>query len=308
MKQALLSCLTAGMLTLSPTHASLDDRITSFTQPTMLPAVDTTLDTLQYTLFSYDTPGVGAVEYHTVDNPYRIMVHVKQIHFMPQHTDILYDLDTADKALLEIKKRYPDQQEINIDAKLAQSQEVRDQVKAQIVHTSKVQKDIFDLFRYTVSEHGIDQIYVENFTSDNIHVLQNMTEDDFNYNMYTLLGTRIFDEEYKNNELDSFGYYLGAYTIASIGGLITPKAAECIDIRRQIDRTIPSDIKMSDLETIASFDELRENATVRLLEDPINIVVYGGAHCFKNNIDEWNAQNPQTPYSLIIVTPTSYTD
>jgi hypothetical protein len=55
--------------------------------------------------------------------------------------------------------------------------------------------------------------------------------------------------------------------------------------------------------------EDRENIALEIIsksKNPLDILIYGGAHQFGDNINEWNEKNPGKKYSLIEVTPENY--
>lgn len=55
--------------------------------------------------------------------------------------------------------------------------------------------------------------------------------------------------------------------------------------------------------------ELRENALLEMIEknrDETAVVVFGGAHCWKNNIRKWNKMHQNEGFSLIEIVPESY--
>ena len=56
------------------------------------------------------------------------------------------------------------------------------------------------------------------------------------------------------------------------------------------------------------FDAREDVALDIISKNPnqMNVMVYGGAHKFEDNIHEWNQRNPDKKYSLIEVTPESY--
>ena len=53
----------------------------------------------------------------------------------------------------------------------------------------------------------------------------------------------------------------------------------------------------------------RENIALEIIaknSDALNVMIYGGAHYWGDNINSWNSQNPNQKYSLIEITPESY--
>jgi hypothetical protein len=55
--------------------------------------------------------------------------------------------------------------------------------------------------------------------------------------------------------------------------------------------------------------DVREDSALKLISknpNPLNVMLYGGAHNFGDNINQWNSQHPDQKYSLIEITPESY--
>jgi len=55
--------------------------------------------------------------------------------------------------------------------------------------------------------------------------------------------------------------------------------------------------------------DLREQIVLKIIDinkDSLAVVVYGGAHCFSNDINGWNKENPDKKFSLIEIWPVTY--
>ncbi len=185
-----------------------------------------------------------------------------------------YKLWDADKTLVHIRQKHA-------------AADIENMTGSEIRQVVYVQGNIYEILEELTSQYGGDVFYEGNWKENH----------DLEY------GNGMPDLEHVFRSREHNLLY-GAELLLFNEGKISLIPAETYE-----GYTLPKVARDSgEVDFSLTFDR-RENEVLEIVSEsqyPINIVTFGGAHFFGDNILEWNKQNPDKRYSLIEITPESY--
>ena len=235
--------------------------------------------------FPNEITGAREVEKHKIIDAEKTLVHVRQVHVIDGVMP-LEEVLSDEEHTKEEKRGYAK----NIVNRFRE--------------ISDCQKDIYSILDYLIQNNGLKEVYSEGVSLDTEDKVTSMARE-----LCDLEIERIFSLGYFGDKLDEKTRKLlqlipGADRNLAARGKIKIKGCETDSLNNLTQMAMNVDRKLYE-----EGNNLRENTALELIsrnKTPLNVLVYGGAHQFGNNIDEWNEQHPDKRYSLIEVTPKSY--
>jgi hypothetical protein len=215
----------------------------------------------------YMVDGVESVERYSVSGSDTTLVHVRQRHYHPLVIEE------------EIKQNTIDCQNDIID--MFQNIEGKEDVlvEGNSSYRDHLEFERFELQRYRgFHEQGV------NFVNDDVmEIMENRV--------------KYIEETLEKGRIDEYGR-VSATDILSYNGEINIHDAETDELNE----------KRSMENGLGEWNEKTEDYVVERAASMGGVVytVFGGAHSFRNNIDDWNEANPENKVSLVEITPETY--
>ena len=262
-----------------------------------------------FTYFPVALKGAHEIQKYGVDGAKHCLVHIRQTHLTEPKFSLVESKNKSQAQEADILSRIEsseDQEEkIILGQDLLELRRLNEETRkiaygtfiSQLGYVAEVQRDILHMlgdldreyFLGAVRDEGIDKTLSKVECKS---VLRN--------------GFKIFiDKGYITQEdaLDPNKYFLAGGAARILG------AAGRIEIRPTEDRTLNQAafeaVKSHKLEDDTIFNQ-RENHVMRLVsEEPYSVTLFGANHNFRDNVENWNKQNPDNKFSLIVVTPNS---
>lgn len=225
-----------------------------------------------------EIPSTSKIEDYKVNDSKYWLVHVKQAHLIPDLEKIANDISRID-----------DSNKIKIAKSL---QEIFE-------NTNIVQKDIYDILSYLIKNKKISEVREESVFEGEETSNEFITKEYLknNKNLNDLL--RIWNKD-KTKDYNEKIKYL-------------PNATWVLCSENKIKLLPASNKKESFIAWESQKKELiyegRENYLLEIIskdKNPLQIVVYGGSHNLKDNIEQWNKKFPNKMFSFKEITPENY--
>ena len=219
--------------------------------------------------------GVGKIDRYEVEKPNRLLIHMRQKHFS-------YPLRNMENYTGDIKEFF------------------RGLYDKQFREVNNVQKDIFESLMFLKNAYGMTNVRGEGVNSET-------TRENLKLNMsirYDLMIREGFIDPENQDSVKEYGFVVGGYeTLVKLGklDLLPSENKEIYEKALRIRK-----VGGFNSDEFKIIQEQRENELLKIIsksDSSYSIVVYGGNHDFRNNINEWNIKNPENKFSLIELTP-----
>lgn len=223
-------------------------------------------------------PWIGKTEKHEVPGAKYCFIHIKQMHRVHG--------DTAKQIYEEID-----------DERARRSLIANTKYKWQKI--DYIQKDIYFILNNLATDHNLKDVRAESFTKQFSKPELEKLYGQESYNILLECYPTLEEVMYNQKE---FLYAPGAALLLGILGKINLLPGEDKKLNEIAAKNAEKD------ENHPSIYDPRENFTLKTIAQydiPAVIGIYGAKHDFKNNIENWNQENPDKKFSWIVVTPKS---
>ena len=239
--------------------------------------------------FPNSIPGAVKISKHPTPDAKYCLVHIRQVHH----------LNSTNFKKLFKKEGITDPKEI------------RDRLTETYYYINEVQENIYHILNFLANNGISNEVYAEGITQEPVEGSLAV--------IYTTHRKDIANILWNIKELD-FRYVTGAEILLGLEKVIKVKPAETFELNIAA-------LKATTYEELRDLHEKREDIVLELVskqENPLAVMVYGGRHAWggkksssvyyflndrkssRDNIAEWNKNNPNEKFSLIEILPKGY--
>ncbi|MCH7568680.1 MAG: hypothetical protein IIA87_04635 [Nanoarchaeota archaeon] len=255
--------------------------------------------------FPDEIPGIESVEKYETPGADQTIVHIRQRHyFNPDnlhiHRVINEEIESLRESIKEFEEDFPEEAS-EMRRAINRSIEIgRLGVREYFTEVINVQKNIFQSLIYLQKEIGLGETRVEGVHRD---YEEEKLMDHINLIYAEVINKGYFTkEEAEEKEVVFLG---GAAHMLWSRGMIDIKPAETKEANlKALEVFLDSNSSASEREKYSK--KIREDVFLDLVDaggERYSVVVYGALHDWRDNINEWNRDNPDNKFSLITMTP-----
>jgi hypothetical protein len=254
-----------------------------------------------YEAFPNQLDGAALIERYGPSDSAYCLVHLRQVHI-----GVLPAPIKRIDAVIEKSKNAPDSLDKN--EQLERMQEYRNnlfnETRSSLEKISRSQERLYAVLE-SLRSIGIEEIRVEGLEED---FDQRRCEDHFKKFSDILYSGGYFNDPQEVKE--KYFFLPGAAFLQGARGNLRVKLTERIGDQAELSRRIAkarAEGRPLEHDEIKDMKE-RENYLLELISksgEPYSIVIYGGDHDFRDNIDAWN-NDKDRKFSLIVITPNLY--
>lgn len=234
--------------------------------------------------FPEEIPGARDIHKYAIKDADKTLVHVRQAHYTPIKLpleELLYN------------GKFKSEEDKDIAKKIVRIYE----------GVSKTQRDIYAVLNHLIDNNELREVYTEGISELDEEFANINAEDVITTRISNLLNSGYFGKKYPDLPKEML-YVGGAEFMLASQDRLKLKSVENGDLNRRVYDSLSVDNDLYDIG-----NDIREDIALDIIsksKNPLNVLVYGGAHDFLDNIESWNSQYPDQKYSLIEVTPESY--
>lgn len=263
-----------------------------------------------------------SVEKYETPGSKHCLVNIRQIHHVQPDYSItgLQELITrTENQIRQERGKVSEEEVLGLEKEMEKTKRLaqiyREQVRETMGLVSTVQRDIYSIILQLKQDCGVTSVRVEGYMLD--------AKEKLSREMVTTVAQSFVLHGYMSAEEmrdeSKYAFSPGGADLLCARGLITIKAGDNIIDYKEREQEYVGWAKQSNssdktireraLREKKRMEEEKENWILNACRtEPASIVVLGGGHDFRNNIEEWNKKHPNDTFSLIVVTPRSYVE